>query len=450
MAVIKPFRGIRYNPKLIEDMRAVISQPHDRIDRVRRQQYKDLSPYNIVRIIRVRTEEDRGSIPEGTSVYTRAQQHYEQWLEDGILIREPAPALYAHEQTFTIDDQTYVRMGLLTALKLTDFEEGIVLPHEKTHSGPKADRLDLICTLPVSAEPIFVLYPDPENKINLQIQQAINSREPDIDTTEMHEHLVRQRFWAITDPVHIQAIQDEMASKRDLIIADGHHRYTTGLNYRRIQQQANPDAPADANFNYIAATLVSMDDPGLAILPTHREIRNFTATSPTEILERADSYFAIAQVPDLKVCMEQVRADSRGYTYGFYGGPAIGFYTLSLRDTSLIYSMIDGGHSNEWKALTASVLHEILLEQVAEVPYSGIESREMIRYRRDPQHAVKSVDSGEANFAFFLSPTKMKDVQACVANHETMPQKSTDFYPKIIAGLAMLPLDGTPSVSRRE
>ncbi|MBN1427578.1 MAG: DUF1015 domain-containing protein [Anaerolineae bacterium] len=441
MAVIKPFRGVRYNPKRIEDMHAVISQPHDRIDRVRQEQYQALSPCNIVRIIRVRTDEDRGSIPVEDSVYARARQHYEQWLQEGTLIRESQPAFYAHEQTFTIDGQTYIRMGLLTALELTDFTEGIVLPHEETHSGPKVDRLNLLNTLSVSAEPIFVLYPDSENRINTLIRQAINGHEPDVDTTEMYENLVRQRLWVITDPVHVKAIRDEMAAKRGLVIADGHHRFTTGLNYRKLQQEAHPDASPDAGFNYIAATLVSMDDPGLVILPTHREICNFTATSPTEILERADSYFEIGQVSDLKTCMDRVNADDRGYTFGFYGGPAIGFHTLSLKDTNVIYSMIDGGHSNDWKSLTVSVLHEILLAQIAEVPYSGIESREMIRYRRDPQRAVESIDRGEANFVFFLSPTRMKDVRACVAHHETMPQKSTDFYPKIIAGLAMLPLD---------
>ena len=311
MAVIKPFRAVRYNPERFGDMHVLISQPHDRIDRVRQQQYEAMSPYNIVHVIRVRTEEDRGSIPAGTSVYVRAREHYEQWLGEGSLMREPEPAFYAYEQTFTVDGHTYVRMGLLTALELVDFEEGIVMPHERTHSGPKADRLNLLNTLPVSAEPIFVLYPDSENKINTLIRQAIGDREPDIDTTEMYEYQVQQRIWILTDPAHVKAIQEEMALKRGLIIADGHHRYTTGLNYRKIQQEAQPDAPSDAGFNYIAAALVSMDDPGLVILPTHREIRNFTATTPTEILERADSYFAISQTPDLKTCLDQMKADDR-------------------------------------------------------------------------------------------------------------------------------------------
>jgi uncharacterized protein (DUF1015 family) len=441
MATIKPFRGVRYNPERFEDMHVVISQPHDRIDQARQHQYEALSPYNVVRIIRIRTEEDRGAIPAETSVYSRARQHYEQWLDEGILIHESQPAFYAHEQTFTIDGRTYVRMGLLTALELTEFDEGTVLPHEETHSGPKADRLNLLNTLPVSAEPIFVLYPDPENKINTLIRQAISDREPDIDTTEMYENLVRQRFWAITDPEHIKAIQDEMAPKRSLIIADGHHRYTTGLNYRRAQREAHPEAPYSAGFNYIAATLVSMEDPGLVILPTHREIRNYTAVSPMELLERADCCFSISQAPDLSACLERMKTDPKGYTFGFYGGPVVGFHTLELKNTDVIYSMVPNGHSRDWKELPVSVLKEILIGQIAEVPYSGIESRHMINYRRDPQRAVQSVDAGEANFVFFLSPTRMDQVRTCVANHETMPQKSTDFYPKIIAGLAMLPLD---------
>lgn len=441
MAVIKPFRGVRYNPQKFDDMRVVISQPHDRIDQSRLERYYALSPYNITHIIRVRHPAEQESAAQGTSVYAPAKQHYEQWLEEEILIRESQPALYAYEQTFSVDGRVFVRMGLLAAVELTAFEEGVILPHEKTHSGPRADRLSLITTLPVNAEPIFMLYPDSENKVNALIQQAIAGREPDIDTTEMQENTVRQRFWIITDPQDIQAIQAEMASKRNLIIADGHHRYTTGLNYRNVQRAAQPDAPPTAGFNYITAALVSMDDPGLVILPTHREIFNFANTAPAEVVEEARHSFEVSQASGLQACLDTLKADHRGHSFGFYGGPDIGFYVLSLKDSNLVYTMINGDHSKHWKTLSVSILHEILMEQVARVPDSGIESREMIRYRRDPQRAVDSVNRGEANFVFFLSPTRMEHVRDCVTKHELMPQKSTDFYPKIIAGLVIRPLD---------
>jgi uncharacterized protein (DUF1015 family) len=441
MAVIKPFRGVRYNPQKFDDMHVVISQPHDRIDQARLEQYYALSPYNITHVVRVRHPDEQPASAQGTSIYARARQHYEQWLKEEILIREGQPALYAYEQTFSVDGRVFVRMGLLAAVELAAFDEGIILPHEETHSGPKADRLNLITTLPINAEPIFMLYPDSENKVNALIQQAIAGREPDIDTTEMQENAVRQRFWVITDPHAIQAIQDEMAPKRNLIIADGHHRYTTSLNYRNAQRAAQPDAPPTAGFNYITAALVSMDDPGLLILPTHREICNFVTTAPADIVQEARCCFEVSQASDLQACMDSIKADRRGHSFGFYCGPEMGYYVFSLKDSNLVYSMINGNHSNHWKTLSVSVLHEIVMEKVARIPYSGVESREMIRYRRDPQRAIDSVNRGEANFVFFLSPTRMEHVRDCVTNHELMPQKSTDFYPKIIAGLVIRPLD---------
>jgi len=229
-----------------------------------------------------------------------------------------------------------------------------------------------------------------------------------------------------------------MAPMRNLIIADGHHRYETGLNYRNAQRKLHPNAPANAAFNYVAATLVSMDDPGLAILPTHREICNFTATTPAQILERAKEYFNVAPSKDLQTTLSTINAHSTSHAYGFYDGK--GFYTLTLKDDSLAQRLITDDHSPEWKALTVSIAHKILLDQIAGVPASGIEDKSMIRYHRDPQEAVDNVNKGDGNFVFFLSPTRMEHIKAVAGHGEKMPQKSTDFYPKVISGLTLLPL----------
>jgi len=200
----------------------------------------------------------------------------------------------------------------------------------------------------------------------------------------------------------------------------------------------HPNAPANAAFNYVAATLVSMDDPGLAILPTHREICNFTATTPAQILERAKEYFNVAPSKDLQTTLSTINAHSTSHAYGFYDGK--GFYTLTLKDDSLAQRLITDDHSPEWKALTVSIAHKILLDQIAGVPASGIEDKSMIRYHRDPQEAVDNVNKGDGNFVFFLSPTRMEHIKAVAGHGEKMPQKSTDFYPKVISGLTLLPL----------
>jgi uncharacterized protein (DUF1015 family) len=432
MAGIKPFRGVRYNPERFDDMRVVVSQPYDRIGDELQQKYYDLSPYNIVRIIQGKAD--------GSDVYTRAKTYYEEWLKSGVFTREDRPALYAYEQTFTVGGKSYTRLGVIAAVELVDFSEGIILPHERTHSGPKEDRFRLLSTLGVNTEQIFILYPDAKNKVNALIRQGIGNREPDIDLVEIFESGVRQRVWVITDPAIIQAIEAEMAPKRNLIIADGHHRYETGLNYRNAQRAAHPDAPPTAAFHYVAATLVSMDDPGLVVLPTHREIMNFNRTTPAQILERAKEYFDVKPAANLDACLSAVNAHPSGHAFGFYGGKTVGFHVLTLKSDDTANRLIDDQHSLPWKSLSVSIVHKILLEKIAEVPTQGIEDKSMIRYHRDPQEPVDNVDRGEGNFVFFLSPTRMEQIKSIAGQGEKMPQKSTDFYPKVISGLTLLPV----------
>jgi uncharacterized protein (DUF1015 family) len=441
MAVVKPFRGVRYNPQRFENMQSVVSQPYDKIDATFQQKYYDLSQHNIVRIILGKPEPgDRPTDPDGPNVYTRARSSYQQWLREGFLVRDSAPAFYAYEQTFTVGAASYTRLSLIAAVELTDFDQGVILPHERIHSGPKEDRLRLLKTIQANTEQIFILYPDSENRVNTLLQQAIGGRPPDIDVIEILENDVRQRIWKISDPAALDAIQSEMAPKQGLIIADGHHRYSTGLTYRDMQREAHPGAPANAAFNFVQATLVSMADPGLVILPTHREICNFTGTRPAAILERAREDFMVAPSPDLAACLATVNAHPTGHAFGFYGGPETGFHILTLRDDRQVDSLIADNHSRDWKSLAVSILHTVLLEQIAGVPAQGIEDKSMIRYHRDAQQAVDSVAQGQGNFVFFVSATRMDQIKACTAHGETMPQKSTDFYPKMISGLTILPL----------
>ncbi len=441
MAVVKPFRGVRYNPERIDNMQAVVAQPYDRITDELQAEYYNLSPYNIARIIQGKAQEgDRPENPDGPNVYTRAKTYFDRWLAEGVLIRDAQPAYLAYQQTFSVDGQAYSRLGLIAAVELVDFDAGIILPHERTHAGPKQDRLRLLRAMQANTEQIFILYPDEENAVNALIREAVGDREPDIDVIEIWESNVRQRIWRVDDPAILQQIEAELAPKRNLIIADGHHRYSTGLTYRDEQRAKHPDAPRNAAFNFVQATLVSMNDPGLVVLPTHREIHNFTATTPQQILDRAQQYFAINRVDDLDACLEAANRDPAGHTFGFYGGPGTGFHVLALKDTIDVNDLIASDHSSEWKSLAVSVLHSVLLDQVAQVPAHGIEDKTMIRYHRDPQLAVSNVDSGKGNFVFFVSATKMDQIKAVAAQGEKMPQKSTDFYPKVISGLSMLPL----------
>lgn len=433
MAKIAPFRGIRYNPDKVGDLSKVISQPYDRVRYGLQDEYYNLHPQNIVRIIKGKEREGDG--PEN-NVYTRARDNFHAWLAEGYLRRDPEPCLYVYHQTFTLPNgEERTRRAFIAALELVEFDEGIVLPHERTLSGPKADRLNLMRATEANFGQIFMLYPDAENRINALFDAAIAGREPDADVRELYEKDVRQQLWVVRDPEVIARVVAEMAPKRGLIIADGHHRYETALNYRREMRQKHPDAPANAAFNYRMVTLVSMDDPGLTILPTHREIHDYTAKTTAQILADAAAYFEVTPMDDraaLEAALAQATPDAP--RIGCYDGA---YHLLTLKDLSVM-DEIAPDRIPAWRRLDVSILHELLIERVLGISKEKVAAKENINYHRDLDLAISKVDSGAAQCVFIMNPTRMTDVKACSEQGEKMPQKSTDFYPKVITGLVIM------------
>ncbi|MBN1581453.1 MAG: DUF1015 domain-containing protein [Anaerolineae bacterium] len=443
MATIKPFRGVRYNAAKIPNLSQVVSQPYDRVRYGLQERYYAQHPYNIVRIIK--GEELPGDVPDelqGPNCYTRAKAYYELWRAQEILKQDDKPAIYVYQQQFEVAGQRMTRKGLIAALELSEFDEGVVLPHERTHAGPKVDRLRLLRTTGVNLGQIFMLYPDAENAVSAMLDATIAGQSPDVDAVEMFEKDVRQQMWVVDDEATIRAVQAEMAPKRNLIIADGHHRYETALNYRSEMRQAHPDAGPRAAFNYCMVTLVSMQDPGLVILPTHREIFDVPQASGEQVLQRAASTFEITPVADLGRCLTTMEQHTERHAFGLYAEN--GYHVLTLKQPELIEQLIDLDRSPDWKSLDVSILHNIVLEQVMALPVEALEQQSIIRYHRDPSLAVGNIDKGEGNLVFFLNPTRMVQVQACAGQGEKMPPKSTDFYPKVITGLTMMPAGFIP------
>ena len=331
MAIVKPFRGMRYNPERINDLSMVTSQPYDRVRHGLQDKYYAQSDYSIVKIIKGKESADDG---ENNNVYTRARDFLGRWLDEGVLIREDTPALYVLHQTFPLPDgQRYTRKALQIGLEISTFDEGIVLPHERTLSGPKVDRLNLVRATQTYVGSIFMLYPDKENRVNDIVDSAIQNMEP-IVVHELFESDVEQRFWIVTDPDVIARVEAEMAPKRKLIIADGHHRYETAINYRDEMRASHPDAPADAGFNYRMVTLVSMSDPGLVILPTHRLISSYTAKTSKTVIEDAGRYFQVEPVADRAAMEASLAAATPGEPrIGFYDGE---FVVLTLKEPDVM------------------------------------------------------------------------------------------------------------------
>ena len=372
---------------------------------------------------------------DADNAYTRARDVYRTWTDEGVLVREDVPALYVLHQTFALPDgSTRTRQGLITAFELAYFDEGIVLPHERTHSGPKVDRLNLMRATQVNFGHIFMLYPG--GQINELLAAAISGR-PGYELREMFESDVVQRFWPVTDEGVIRAVVEEMAPRRGLIIADGHHRYETALNYRDEMRAAHPDAPPDAGFNYRMVTLVSMEDPGLVILPTHRLIHSYGRMSTETALERAQEYFDVSPVADRAALETALAQAERSHPrLGFYDGA---YAVLTLRDPGVLEGLLPN-RVPVWRLLDVTVLHELFVERVLGIDKRAVEQQDNIEYLRDPQMGYDAVNRGEAQLLMVMNPTRSEQVQACTAASERMPQKSTDFYPKVVSGLVMMPV----------
>lgn len=433
MATIRPFRGVRYNPERIPDLSAVISQPHDRVRHGLQDKYYDLSPYSVARLIKGKQHDGDD---ENDNTYTRARDSYRAWLRDGILLREKAPALYVLRQTFTTPDGSVkTRQGLTAALELTPFSEGIVLPHERTLKKSMTERLGLLRATSVNYGSVFMLYPG--RRVNEILAPALE-HPPTVEGRELFEHDVLQQFWAVTDPQIIAAVVEEMAPLVNLIIADGHHRYETALAYQDEMRAAHPDAPPNAGFNYRLVNLVSMDDPGLVILPTHRLIRNEGRVTGTEALNRAHQYFHVTPVDGpaaIRHALDGARNSHRP-SFGFHDGTSA---VCTLRSPETMDQLLPE-RSTDWRMLDVAVVHELFIERVMDIDKEDVSSNGHVEFLRDPQMGYDAVDRGEADALLVLNPTRIEQVRACSTAGERMPQKSTDFYPKVISGLVALPV----------
>jgi uncharacterized protein (DUF1015 family) len=415
MAEIRPFKGVRYNQKKV-NIEQVITAPYDRISPERQEDYYKKSEYNIVRIILGKAFPND---TEKNSRYTRARDFFEKWVKEDILRSDESPALYPYYQEYlTPDNKKMVRKGFTALVKLEDYSKGVVLPHERTLSKPKEDRLNLLRATRVNFGQIFMLYPDSENKIANILENEIKNRAPAISVSELYEPDVVHKLWVMDNKEVISEVTELMQDKI-LLIADGHHRYETALNYSK----ENPEA------KYRMVTMVSMDDPGLLILPTHRAL--YGIENKESFLEKAKEFFFIEDVK--RDIFDKMKGEK--YCFGLYIGNK--YYLLRLKNEKLIDRFVGSEKTKEYKRLDVTVLHSILIENILGISREKVARKENIDYLRDPEQGIKGVNSRKYDLVFFMNPTRIDEVKAIAEKKETMPQKSTDFYPKMITGLVM-------------
>lgn len=435
MAHISPLRALRYDPRRVV-VSKVVTQPYDKITLAMRELYYAASPQNLVRIV---LGKKQATDHPDDNVYTRAATFYRDWRREGIFLQDPRPSLYLYTQRFRVPGGTaeMERRGFIALGQVEDYSAGVVHRHEQTLSKPKADRLDLLRATRAHFEQIFMLYSDPAG----QVDHALSTEaQPDIDVQD--EYGVQHRVWVVSDPSIVGFVQDRMKDKK-LIIADGHHRYETALNYRDERRPGGvvPETEDLAPYDFAVMTFVNMDSPGLVVLPTHRVVRGLQSFSAETLQSGAAAYFNVQELGasiDIAHAMTALSEAGRKGTALLAVTKGKAFLLDKPQGTE---PNILAGLSARQQSLDVVQLHKCLLERVLGLSEESIRNQENLSYIRDANEAIGLVQEGAANVAFLMNPARIEQVRDIAFDGEVMPQKSTDFYPKLLSGLTIYALD---------
>jgi uncharacterized protein (DUF1015 family) len=441
MAILYPFRAWRYNPAAVR-LDDVVTQPYDKITPAMQQAYYQSSPYNLVRIIL--------GLPElfdaerGESVYSRAARDYTAWREQGVLIQEKSPCVFAYAQLFKVpgSEEVKERRGFIALGKLHDYADQVVFRHEQTLSKPKSDRLNLLKSTRAHFGQIFMLYSDPAGSVEKILYDGNGTA--DAEVTD--EYGVLHRLWRINDAATIRLLTTAMRDKK-LIIADGHHRYETALAYSKEHAAAQP-RQSETSVNQlphpaypeaaVMMTFVNMDSDGLVILPTHRVVHGLTGFDPAGFIQAAGQYFTA----------EALAADDAAlYLRKLNDEPGTAFVAVSrsgvwlLRPKGEAVAGALAGVPERQRQLDLTQLHTVVLDRLLGLDAEKVREQTNLRYLRDAAEAVDQVRRGDADLAFLTKPVGMEQLREVAFAGEVMPQKSTDFYPKLLSGLTIYGLD---------
>jgi uncharacterized protein (DUF1015 family) len=466
MARLFPFKALRYDPTLV-NMTDVVTQPYDKITPAMQDAYYEASPYNLIRVI---LGKHRPKDTDAENVYTRAAATLNDWRSEGILKEESEPALYGYSQTYKVPgtDETRERRGFIALGQLYDYADQVVYRHEQTFPKHKSDRLALFKATRAYCEQIYMLYSDPSFTAEKTIFES--GAAPDLEITDEYE--VLHRLWKLTDPALIAKVLETMADKK-LIIADGHHRYETsttymheratelGLDEKALSKICHPDpelgegegpaSPEPATLptpafpeQAMMMTFVNMDAPGITILPTHRVAFGLIGFNGREFAASAEQYF---NVEEIHITPDGHLPGAPGLLQHLNEVPGVAFIAATRDGDFLLTPKPEAiaplltGLSPRQQQLDVTQLHKVILEKLLSLNEETIRSGSNVRYLREATDALQQVGSGNADVAFLIKPVTLEQMKDISLNLEVMPQKSTDFYPKLLSGLAMYTLD---------
>lgn len=440
MAEIFPFRALHYNPKEFADLAKVATQPYDKITPEMQERYYELSSYNLVRIIRGR---ENPADTAQDNVYTRAARDFRQWIENGVLVPEPQPSIYPYDQTYCLPGKStgsFARRGFIALGRVEDYSAGAVHRHEETLSAPKADRLELLKATRAHFGQIFVLYSDPQGKIEAMLATA--KQDPPWQRLN-DEYGTLHSLWRVADPLTIEQVVEAMRDKK-LVIADGHHRYETALAYRNFFRAK---AMYDNRAEYVMMTFIRMESEGLTILPTHRVVQNLARFDWAEFARALQRFFDVEVFPaagptekwQRSFLESSARAGQEQPTFGAYSGPDKAMLLHLRKDFDP--KIFLGDLPASLQRLDIVILHRLVLEQALGIDRQAIREEKNLRYLREPGVAVEMVQNGLAQVAFLMNPTPISAVWSNALAGQVLPQKSTDFYPKLLSGLTIYWMD---------
>jgi uncharacterized protein (DUF1015 family) len=439
MAEIFPFRAYRYNAAVVEPAK-VLTQPYDKITPAMAEKYAAASPYNLIPIEKGKT------LPSDTAadnVYTRAAKLLEEWIRDRVIVQDASPSMYAYFQENTVPGtgERRVRKGFIAVARIEDYSAGVVFRHEQTLSGPKADRLELLRHTQTHTGQLFMLYSDPAERVDALLEMATQSSKPEVELRD--EYDVVHRLWPVTDLQTLETIRREMADKK-LVIADGHHRYETALAYRDERRAQAGRTDWDAPYEKVMMTLFNTAGKGLTILPTHRVVANVPNFSFAGFRAALADAFNVTSLPFSgnaerpRVYEEFRRELVRGQeqrAVGAYAGDGA-FHIFVLKKEANLEVLLQGV-SPAQRRLDVVLLHRLILERGLGITQDAVKAGKNLTYEREMDTAVAEVDSGRAQICFLLNPVSVETVAEMAMGGEVLPQKSTDFFPKLMSGITM-------------
>ena len=435
MPHVAPLRGLRYDPKHVGALSQVIAPPYDVIDAALQEALYQRHPANVIRIELNREEPGDD---ERTNKYTRAAKFLRSWRDQGVVMQEPAAALYVYHQEFEVEGRTFVRRGVMARVRLERFGTGNIHPHEETMSGPKQDRLLLTRACRANLSQVFGLYPDAEGEVQALLDAAVAGQPP----LEATDHLgVKSWMWPLTDEAVAAKVAGLMGPK-PVFIADGHHRYETACNYRDEVAAANGGSlPSDHPANFVLMMLVGMSDPGLVVLPTHRLFVEPSVATAADLAAKLGDCFTtekagIGPAAAAEV-WEQIETEDAQGTLGLY---TAGDQTWTLARITPAgaarMEKIAAEHGPAWRGLGVSILHRLVIGELLgakQIPTPG--------YVHLVREVVEGLGTGKYPLAALVMPASVGDIKSVSETGERMPAKSTYFYPKLASGLVFNPLE---------